>query len=52
VFLAAPQGPRRTVQITLTGRARATPEIAWSFERQATGRAPARRSAPEEPGFL
>jgi len=52
VFLAAPQGPRRTAQITVTGRARATPEVAWSFERQSTGRAPARRSTPEEPGFL
>jgi uncharacterized heparinase superfamily protein len=53
VFLAANQGPRRSEQIVLYGRARANPEIAWHFERQATGRASGpRRPASEEPGFL
>jgi len=52
VYLAGNQGPRRTSQIVLHGRARAMPEVAWSFAREATGRAPPRRQTNEEPGFL
>lgn len=43
VFLATHQGPRRSSQIVVYGRATITPAIAWRFERQTAGRPAGRR---------
>ena len=50
VYLAGPDGPRRTVQIVIYGRARAVPSIHWSLSHQnAQAQEPARRATREEP---
>jgi uncharacterized heparinase superfamily protein len=51
VFLAGPDGPRRTAQIVVRQNARAAPLVQWSFTRSAGGVAAttARRSAQREP---
>lgn len=45
VFLAGLQGPRRTEQIVLYGRARLVPEFGWRLELQAEGKPRATRRA-------
>jgi uncharacterized heparinase superfamily protein len=53
VYLAASEGPRRTVQMVIHGRARAASRVQWSFQQAnppATASAgPARRAREEEP---
>jgi uncharacterized heparinase superfamily protein len=48
VYLAGPDGPRRTVQIVIHGRAREVPRIHWTFAHQDVN-TPAERAAHEEP---
>ncbi|MDQ8729694.1 heparinase II/III family protein [Bradyrhizobium sp. LHD-71] len=51
VFLAGPDGPRRTSQIVIRKNVRTAPNVQWSFSRSAGGVAAtaARRSAQREP---
>jgi uncharacterized heparinase superfamily protein len=50
VYLAGPDGPRRTVQIVIYGRARKVMRVQWSFAYTAAGVAPAgRRARADEP---
>jgi uncharacterized heparinase superfamily protein len=50
VFLAANDGPRRTVQIVIYGRARKVMRVQWTFVAQSvTGSGAARRGRNEEP---
>jgi len=50
VFLAANDGPRRTVQIVIYGRARKVMRVQWTFAAQSTaGAGAARRGRNEEP---
>ena len=51
VYLAGPDGPRRTVQIVIHGRARKVPRVHWTFAHVAAGAAAAapRRDREEEP---
>ena len=46
VFLAGPEGPRRTVQIVIHGHARAVPRVHWTFSHSAD-RDRRRPSAPK-----
>ncbi|MDB5600955.1 MAG: Heparinase II/III-like protein [Xanthobacteraceae bacterium] len=48
VYLAGQDGPRRTVQIVIYGRARTAPRVQWAFVRAEAPTA-ARRSRGEEP---
>ena len=48
VYLAGNDGPRRTVQLVVHGRARNVMRIQWTFSHTPAG-APARRSRGEEP---
>lgn len=43
VFLAGPDGPRRTVQIVIHGHARQVPRVHWTFSNVAAAQAAARR---------
>ena len=47
VYLSGTDGPRRTVQIVIYGRARKMPRVHWTLRRMSTpsGRAPAARAA-------
>src|SRR3954469_19922081 len=47
VFLAGPDGPRRTVQIVIHGHARQVPRVHWTFPLRDADE-PARRAAEEE----
>jgi uncharacterized heparinase superfamily protein len=50
VFLAGPDGPRRTVQIVIHGHARAVPRVHWTFSNvNATQAAARRRAEPAAP---
>jgi uncharacterized heparinase superfamily protein len=50
VYLAGPDGPRRTVQIVIYGRARKVMRVQWSFAYTAAGVTPAgRRARADEP---
>ena len=50
VYLAGPDGPRRTVQIVIYGRARKVMRVQWTLHRPyARGPAPARRPREDEP---
>jgi len=52
VFLAGPDGPRRTVQIVIYGKARETPAVRWSLRHTppvATSTRPGRAEEPELP---
>jgi uncharacterized heparinase superfamily protein len=50
VYLAGPDGPRRTVQIVIYGRARKVMRVQWTFLLMTAGAAPApRRGRGEEP---
>jgi uncharacterized heparinase superfamily protein len=51
VYLAGPDGPRRSVQIVIYGRARKVMRVQWSFSQAppGAGSAPARRDRSEEP---
>jgi len=51
VFLAGPDGPRRTVQIVVYGHARSQPKVQWSFSyiAPASQPGPARKDRFEEP---
>jgi uncharacterized heparinase superfamily protein len=51
VYLAGPEGPRRSVQIVVYGRARKTMRVQWSFAQSQAGAAlsSARRDRSEEP---
>ncbi len=46
VYLAGTDGPRRTVQIVIYGRARKIPRVHWSFAHVAAAR---RRDRPPRP---
>jgi uncharacterized heparinase superfamily protein len=52
VYLAGPDGPRRTVQLVIYGRARKVMRVQWSFAphaAQAAGTGGTRRGRDEEP---
>jgi uncharacterized heparinase superfamily protein len=49
VYLAGSDGPRRTHQIVIYGRAGAVPRVQWTFSMVAAAPTPARRSRGEEP---
>jgi uncharacterized heparinase superfamily protein len=48
VYLAGPDGPRRTVQIVIYGQARAVPRVHWTLSHQ-DAQEPVQRAAYEEP---
>jgi uncharacterized heparinase superfamily protein len=51
VYLAGPDGPRRTVQLVIYGRARNVPRVRWTFAAHAAQAGPggARRGRDDEP---
>ena len=53
VYLASPDGPRRTVQMAIHGNAAATPRVTWSFQQTSAttlaGAGTTRRAREEEP---
>jgi len=52
VYLAGPDGPRRTVQLVIYGRARNVPRVRWTFASHAaqpSGSGGARRDRADEP---
>ena len=52
VYLAGPDGPRRTVQLVIYGRARNVPRVRWTFAShtaQPTGSGGTRRGRADEP---
>jgi uncharacterized heparinase superfamily protein len=49
VYLAGSQGPRRTVQIVIYGRARKVPRVQWSFSHNVAAPAQAKRARADEP---
>ena len=49
VFLAGPDGPRRTVQIVIYGHARKQPRVRWSFRHMPPAGQGVRRDRPDEP---
>jgi len=52
VYLAGPDGPRRTVQLVIYGRARNVPRVRWTFASQAaqpSGSGGTRRGRADEP---
>jgi len=48
VYLAGPDGPRRSVQIVIYGQARAVPRVHWTLSHQ-DAQEPVRRAEQEEP---
>jgi uncharacterized heparinase superfamily protein len=48
VYLAGPDGPRRSVQIVIYGQARAVPRVHWTISHQ-DAQEPVRRAEQEEP---
>ena len=48
VYLAGPDGPRRSVQIVIYGQARAMPRVHWTLSHQ-DAQEPVRRAEQEEP---
>jgi uncharacterized heparinase superfamily protein len=51
VFLAGPDGPRRTVQIVIHGHARQVPRVHWTFSNVNAAQAAARRKAEAAPAL-
>ncbi len=49
VFLAGPDGPRRTVQVVIYGHARKQPRVRWSFRHTPPAGQGVRRDHPDEP---
>jgi uncharacterized heparinase superfamily protein len=49
VFLAGSEGPRRTVQLVIHGRARKVPRVRWTFTQVDAAVPTARRDAAREP---
>ena len=49
VFLAGSEGPRRTVQLVIHGRARKVPRVRWTFTQVDSATPAARRDAAREP---
>jgi uncharacterized heparinase superfamily protein len=49
VFLSGPDGPRRTVQIVIYGRARKQPRVRWTFRHSPPNATAVRKDRPEEP---
>jgi len=49
VFLAGSEGPRRTVQLVIHGRARKVPRVRWTFTQVDSAAPTARRDAAQEP---
>jgi uncharacterized heparinase superfamily protein len=49
VYLAGTDGPRRTMQIVIYGRARKTPRVQWTFAHVPTGSSNPRRDRAAEP---
>jgi uncharacterized heparinase superfamily protein len=49
VFLSAPDGPRRTQQMVISGRARQSPRVVWTFIRTEKPQGQARSERPREP---
>ena len=49
VFLAGPEGPRRTTQIVIYGNARSIPRVHWTFSTLSATQAAARRARAEAP---
>jgi uncharacterized heparinase superfamily protein len=49
VYLAGADGPRRTVQIVIYGRARATPSVRWSFRHTPAAPSGTRAARADEP---
>jgi uncharacterized heparinase superfamily protein len=51
VYLAGNEGPRRSAQIVIRGRARTEPRVTWSFQQAPAGTTPGtmRRARAEEP---
>jgi uncharacterized heparinase superfamily protein len=49
VYLAASDGPRRTVQIVIYGRARETSRVHWTFAHMERTETNSRRDAEMEP---
>lgn len=49
VFLAGPEGPRRTTQIVIYGNARSIPRVHWTFSALSATQAAARRARAEAP---
>ena len=49
VYLAATDGPRRTVQIVVYGQARKTASVHWTFAHMERDEPNARRDAEMEP---
>jgi uncharacterized heparinase superfamily protein len=49
VYLAGPDGPRRTVQIVIHGHAREVPRVHWTFAHRDANEPTARRATREEP---
>jgi uncharacterized heparinase superfamily protein len=49
VYLAGPDGPRRTVQIVIYGHASSSDRVRWSFTRSTTGGTSPRRERTDEP---
>jgi uncharacterized heparinase superfamily protein len=49
VFLAGPDGPRRTVQIVIYGQARDKPSVQWTFRHTPSAAQAGRKGRPEEP---
>ncbi len=49
VFLSGPDGPRRTVQIVIYGRARKQPRVRWSFRHTPPSAPGTRMDRPDEP---
>jgi len=49
VFLAGSEGPRRTVQLVIHGRARNVPRVRWTFTQVDPAAPAARRDAAREP---
>jgi uncharacterized heparinase superfamily protein len=49
VYLSGPDGPRRTVQMVIYGRARKVPRVHWTFAYVTPAESAARRARGEEP---
>jgi hypothetical protein len=49
VYLAGPDGPRRTQQIVIYGRAKVVPRVRWTFAHAEKPESGTRRSARQEP---
>jgi uncharacterized heparinase superfamily protein len=49
VYLAAPEGPRRTTQIVIYGKGRRAPRVRWSFTRRGPAPGDAESTRDEQP---